>query len=139
MIELFTGRDNTGAYYITYEKDRPISDIDVSKDLNLSIEEYQSILSKYGAYGIEEYGECYFKKKKDVEYCVKCLEQEINALIESQKCLCDCIDRNVDDICIVKNEETGKFELQFWGWNEDNYQLENMLVIDFCPKCGRKL
>jgi hypothetical protein len=147
MIKLYVSIDSekTG-YYITYEEDFPIEDESVAKKLNISLEDYQSILKKYGAYGIEEYEECYFRKKKDAEYCVKCLEQEINTLKNSRKCICE--QENNEDIRIVKIDKTGNYELQFWEWVDNPYDHRSCnsfyekiksLEIEFCPKCGRKL
>ena len=62
------------SYWIELKSNGDCKDRYIAKYLDLSLEEYQNILINNGAFFNNEFGEYYFKTRKDIETAIKELE-----------------------------------------------------------------
>jgi hypothetical protein len=81
----------------------------------------------------------------EIENSVRTLDELYDFMVNNKECLCQ--QNCTDDIYIIKEEDTEKYSLQFWGYetydNGDDFEVDyvetNSMEINYCPICGRKL
>jgi hypothetical protein len=81
----------------------------------------------------------------EIENSVRTLDELYDFMVNNKECLCQ--QNCTDDIYIIKEEDTEKYSLQFWGYetydNGEDFEVDyvetNSMEINYCPICGRKL